>query len=968
MSGITSSVGLISGIDTGALIEQLLQIEARPRTLAANRLIQLQTQQAAYLDINTRFSAVRTSAASFRNDNVFSTSKATSSDDDVLTASATTRAQPGSYTFIVDRLVSTQQQLSKGFSDFDSTAFGAESFTFESDKARLDSDIELADLNGGAGVRRGVISITNSNGESGEIDLSRAGTISEVLDAINSSDLGVRAETVEDQLVLTDTAGGPGQFTVADGLGDFTATDLGITGTSVGGSLSGSQIYYATETTSLGQINGSTGIETTNSVGTGAFDFTVRVDGTDVTVYLGTTTEIVTDPDTGEDETVNTPAAATLGDVINRINEALEEDLGPGTTVSASLRDDGTGLQIVDSAGTAAIEVLDKGEEVGAAATQNTARQLGINGTGTGSIVGSRIFGGLNSVLTKTLNGGQGITGDGSLSITDRSGANHNITGLTGLDTLSEVIAEIEDQSGGAITASLNDLGTGLVITDTTGGGGNLIISGTPADNTAASLNIETDPAGVASDTVDSGNLQKQYIGKGTLLSTFNNGAGVGTGSFEITDATGATQTVTIGSNDRTIGHVINAINSTGLAVVARINDQGDGIIIEEDTSGGGAPGSVSMKIEDSTGSVAELLKIEGEASGTDTDNFIDGSFETTVEFESTDTLEDVITKINEAGVEAIATVVNDGSNTAPYRISFTARESGADGRFIIDTNGFDLALSTLSEGTDARVFFGSGDPANALLVSSSTNSLDDLIQGVTIDLNSTSEDAVTLNVSRDIAAIEDKVSTFVSSFNTLIQRIDNQTRYDDETETKGPLLGDSLAYSMRQQLFSVIQTVGDNVTGQYQRLSEVGITIGDGGNSLDFDASDFREAYENDPASVEALFETYELAQTGTTQDLGDGITVSGGTAERDFEALGVIGKVEELARDYLDSVDGILTQREKSLTTQVELQESRIDDYTERLEDRRALLEQQFLAMETALAELQTQQSSLSQLAQLG
>src|SRR5690606_17853171 len=119
--------------------------------------------------------------------------------------------------------------------------------------------------------------------------------------------------------------------------------------------------------------------------------------------------------------------------------------------------------------------------------------------------------------------------------------------------------------------------------------------------------------------------------------------------------------------------------------------------------------------------------------------------------------------------------------------------ESGTAGRFILDTNGFDLALQTLSEGDDARVFFGSNDPASALLVTSSTNTLDDLIAGVSIDLNTSSEDPVTLNVSRDVAAIEDKINGFVSAFNTLIGRIDNQTRYDDETETKGPLLGDSL-------------------------------------------------------------------------------------------------------------------------------------------------------------------------------
>ena len=965
MSGITTGVGLISGIDTAGLINQLLQIEARPRALAQQRLVQLQTQQAAYLDLNTRLGSLRTASADFRLENVFSTSRATSSDEEVLSASATTSSQPGSFRFIVDRLVTTQQLLSKGFSDRDSSALGAASFTFESDRARLDTDVGLADLNGGAGVRRGAFNITSSTGATGEIDLSKAATVSEVIGAINGSGLGVRADVVEDKLVLTDTAGGPGQITVSDGVGTFTASDLGIAGTSTGGRITGTRVYYATASTSLGLINGRNGIETTNTVGTGAFDFTVRVNGTEVQVFLGVVTESVTDPGTGQVTTTTTPAAATLGDVVTRINEELQETLGGTTTLSASLKADGTGLQIVDSAGTASIAVLDRGEESGGAAVQNTARNLGLNGSGTGAVVGSRVFGGLNSILTKTLNGGQGVAGDGAVSITDRDGAVHTVTGLTGFSTLSEVLDAITTQTGGAVEATLNSLGTGILLTDTTGGAGNLIVAGTPASDTAASLGIATDPAGVAAATVNSGNLQKQYVGRGTLLNSLNNGAGTGTGSFTVTDATGTTQTISIGANDRTIGHVINAINTSGLALTARINDNGDGILIEEVVTG--APGSVKIRIEDTTGSVAEVLRIEGEAEGTGTENVIDGSFETTIEFEPTDTLDDAVAKINDAGIGIAATVVNDGSGTAPFRLSLTSRQTGAAGRFVVDTNGFDLSLATLSQGSDARVFFGSDDPATALLVTSTTNTLDDLVAGVSIDLNRADEDPVTLTVGRDLAAIEERVSEFVTSFNDLIGRIDNQTRFEEETESRGPLLGDSLALNLRAQLFATIQSVGDNVTGQFARLSDVGITIGSGGASIELDSARFREAYESDPASVEALFETFDLAPTDTTQEFGEGITVTGGDADRSFRSLGVIGQVEELARAYLDSVDGILTQRERSLTTQVELQNSRIEEFTERLGQRQSILEAQFLAMEQALGRLQSQQSSLNQLAQL-
>ena len=47
MSGISSSTGLISGLNTSALIDQLLAVESRPKTLIQARVAKLQTQQAA---------------------------------------------------------------------------------------------------------------------------------------------------------------------------------------------------------------------------------------------------------------------------------------------------------------------------------------------------------------------------------------------------------------------------------------------------------------------------------------------------------------------------------------------------------------------------------------------------------------------------------------------------------------------------------------------------------------------------------------------------------------------------------------------------------------------------------------------------------------------------------------------------------------------------------------------------------
>lgn len=75
MSGITSSIGLISGLDTGSLINQLLAIEARPKQLAQQRILQLQGQQAALLDLNSRLSSLKTAATKFRTARVFSAAR-----------------------------------------------------------------------------------------------------------------------------------------------------------------------------------------------------------------------------------------------------------------------------------------------------------------------------------------------------------------------------------------------------------------------------------------------------------------------------------------------------------------------------------------------------------------------------------------------------------------------------------------------------------------------------------------------------------------------------------------------------------------------------------------------------------------------------------------------------------------------------------------------------------------------------
>jgi flagellar hook-associated protein 2 len=958
MGGI-SSTGLISGIDTQGLINSLIQVAARPRTLATQRLVQLQTQQAAYLDINSRLSALRTASSAFRTQSLFDAKRATSGDTDVLTATATNQAQPGTYSLLVDRLVTNQQLLTRGFQDRDTSAFGATSFTFEPEAAKITRDTELADLNNGQGIKRGKIQISDGT-DTMTIDLSKAATVSEVLDAINESGLDVNARVSGGRFIIdrATSVTNIGSGTTAESLGILTTgTDANATVT--GSGVTGATVYALGENTSLAALNDGNGVDISGTIGTNRFDFIIEVnDGSgaqSVFVNVG--------PKFNADGEETEARAGTIGDVVERINEALAAaNGGSGFGVEASINSatNGISLEITDPA----LSISVKERNAGANNEGTTARDLGLaglTGSGLGTANGAAIFAGLNTVLLKNLGGGNngtGIPGDGRLNITLRDGTtvNLNLPSTSTVSSLMDTINQLGAFNSNKFSVSLNDAGTGLIFNDKTGGSQNLIITGTNGDDTAAALGLSTGAAGIAENSVGGASLQMRYISEGTLLDDLNGGNGIGVGEFRVTGKNGESATVKIDENDVSLRDIIRKINNTNVGVTARINDNGDGLVVE-----GTGDGATAIEIRDSSGTVASRLGIAGEAEDNATNNFIDGSLEKTIEFDPTDTLDDAVTKINAAGAGVRVSVINDGSASAPYRLSIVANNSGSAGRFILDTNGFDLDPETLSAGTDARVFFGSSDPAKAVLISSTTNALDDVIQGVNIDLLATSETPVNVTIANDTSRVESQVDQLVSAYNTVLDRIKNQTRFVEDTGERGALLGDTTIIGLQAGLFSTANGTNFGFNDQFSRLAEVGVTIGTGGK-LEFDKDRFREALADDPEAVEELFTRRTIDPDSDTTDFGNGITVTDRSARTQYTELGVIPQLEQLADLYIDSIDGVLTRRNRALDNQIQTQQGRIDSLTEGLTRERERLERQFVAMEQALAQLQGQQNALA------
>ncbi len=1039
---ISSGVGLISGIPTADLIEQLLAIDARPISLIQSRSAVLTSQQIAIQDISARLLSLKLSADSLTQTNTFNGTTATSSDPSVLTVSSGITTTPGTYDFTVDRLLTTQQMISRGFQDTDATAVGAATLTVEQGTARLDSNTALSRLNASNGVTRGKIRITDRSGTSEIVDLSKALSVNDVINTINdASTIDVTASVDGDHFDLTDNTGATtANLTVANLAATDTATDLGLAQSVAAATITGSDINTVGTATQLSALNDRNGVR----ISAAQDDFQILQ--RDNTTF-----------------NVNIAGSETLGDVIDAINAASTL---AGGSITAAINDDATGLKLTDASVGATSTTVTALNSSGAAADLGL---LGNDYDNDGVHVGDRVIAGLNSTLMKNLLGGTGIpytgkladydltaatpladffdgaglqlSGDGSkelwlfardthaisyqmdldplattqdlidefntltggkitlsieglaLRATDNTGSTAfdlriqdiifsnasnlgiavigpvstilgndvnptravtselgpgqiNITNRAGTSTevdlttarsISDVISLVNN-SGAGVTAALNGAGNGLTITDTSGGSGNLVVA-----DVAGSFATDTGLAGTfAADSVDSGNLQRRYISESTLLTSLNGGKGVASGKFTITDSSGNSGTVDLTQgNEVTIQDVLDEINSRGLAITARVNDNGDGILIEGTGSGG-----VKLKVEESGSTTAADLGLLGEAENAGDD--LDGSFEKTITIDADDTLQDLVDKVNDAGAGVRATILNDGSGVNPFRVSLLSAEEGSPGSFVFDDGALDLQTQTLVEASNAVVFFGSTDPASAIAIESPTNSLNSLIPGATISLLSTSTSPVRVTVSQDQDGVISTAESLVSSFNDVVDTLNKYDTFDPETEVRGLLLGDSTVARIRSAVYRIVFRTDGDLSGQYNNLAQLGFKVG-GGAKLSLDSTKLRDALENDIESVQQLFtlkETTTDAVTGETTTTAAGIGV-------DFA---------ELLANLTDSNTGTIASRLSSIDNQLESNNDRIDRLDLLLDAKRLRLQTEFNAMEQTLALLQRQASALS------
>lgn len=354
---------------------------------------------------------------------------------------------------------------------------------------------------------------------------------------------------------------------------------------------------------------------------------------------------------------------------------------------------------------------------------------------------------------------------------------------------------------------------------------------------------------------------------------------------------------------------------------------------------------------------VTQLAQAQSLASGTfadtDTTTVGTGTLTFTVNGVSTDvevdgsnnTLQGLADSINDSNAGLSAGVVDTGSG---FRLVLSSDDSGVENAIqvsVSDNDGsnsdasglsqfaFDGTASNLTETVAAKDALLE---VNGISVSRPSNTIEDVVEGVTFNAESVGTSSV--KIERDPDEVAGRVQEFVDKYNALQDIIDKASGYNADTGIGGILSGDSTVRNIERDLRSGLTTVPAGMENSFVRtLADLGIKTEPSTGKLEFDASVFKEKLEADPQAVTALFSE----QNGVD---------------------GIAGKIEATIENYLAS-DGAISGRTEGLNNALDQIQEQRDRLELRMESYRERLVSQFSAADSLISQLNSTGNYVSQ-----
>lgn len=308
-------------------------------------------------------------------------------------------------------------------------------------------------------------------------------------------------------------------------------------------------------------------------------------------------------------------------------------------------------------------------------------------------------------------------------------------------------------------------------------------------------------------------------------------------------------------------------------------------------------------------------------------------------------TLEKIRDRINSANAGITASIVNDAAGSRlvmrgangesnAFQVS-VIEDAAAPG---LSALAFDASTGTTSAMALTQSAQNAKANINGLDIASESNTLSDVVDGVTLTLKQVTSTPANITVAQDTASISKGVSDFISAYNNVVSTIRVQTLYDEASKTAGPLQGDSTARGLLSQMRNLI-TSDSTATASFSRLFDMGIETNTDG-TLKMTSSKFNDAMGSKLADMQKYFANSD-----------DVVASNNGMAQR----------IKGLASQILDT-NGAIANSTDGLKATIKRNTNRIEDINTRASLYETRLRQQYTALDASYSKLSGLQSYVS------
>lgn len=209
---------------------------------------------------------------------------------------------------------------------------------------------------------------------------------------------------------------------------------------------------------------------------------------------------------------------------------------------------------------------------------------------------------------------------------------------------------------------------------------------------------------------------------------------------------------------------------------------------------------------------------------------------------------------INSSDLGVTASVINQGGG---YYLQITSDATGTENGFTVSDSGVGSDIATRQAAQDSQFYLNTDSVANpTAYLSRQSNTVTDVIEGLTIQLKKDDSTPVTLAVSTDTTSITEKIESFVEQYNSAITFLNEQFTYDQSAGRAGILSGETTARKAQSDLLGLVSSrvTGLSDSDTYKTLSTIGFTMSNDGN-LSVDSDKLTDALENNLDNVVRLF-----------------------------------------------------------------------------------------------------------------